>query len=129
MKKTIKNDRDWEVSVKLNKRICPYMQKDINLKFTCGLPGHWNNPCTYENCPKRVPRTCKDCRYLYFNQNPEEPLTSDLISMCGMRRDRTGKMETIHTGKKLEDKHYEIPNWCPKDWDTSTIETFTMLEG
>lgn len=125
----MKNNQDWEVSVKLNKNGCPYIRHHTGLKSTCGLPGHWNSTCTYENCPKRVPRTCKDCRYLYYNQNPSEPLKGKLTSFCGMKRDRTGHMEEIHTAEKLERDHYKIPNWCPKNWDTSTIETFTAVEG
>jgi len=120
-------NQDWEVSVRLNKNKCPYIRNPESSNPTCYLPGHLNSICTYENCPKRVPKTCEDCWYLYFNQNPNEPLKGELTSFCGMKRDRTGHMEEIHTAGKLEKEHREIPDWCPKNWDTSKIETFTAV--
>ena len=124
----MEDNQTWDVEVKFDKGMCPYMRHRAGLKPACGLPGQWGTICAYEDCPKRVPRTCEDCRYLYFNQNPNEPLKGDLTSECGMRREVTGHMKKIHTADKLEKDHYKIPNWCPKNWDTSTIETFTLVE-
>ena len=62
----MEDDQNWEVSVRLNKDKCPYMRHNTSAEPICYLPGHRNSICVYENCPKRVPKTCEDCWYLYL---------------------------------------------------------------
>ena len=108
----------WEVKIVVGNKDCVFADDDVCTLSICG-----DNHCTYENCPRRVPLTCKDCRYLFFNQNPKEELKGELKSTCGIRGHKI-----VHTGDMLESGHYRTPGWCPARYDVSNVETFESIE-
>jgi len=114
MKKQIK----WEVRVTLEKDRCPFKHNG-----KCSLLKYEDNRCAYENCPRKLPITCKDCRYLYFNQNPKEPLTTELTSSCGIKN-----FKDIFTASELQKEHYKRPGWCPAKYDVSNKEVLELVK-
>ena len=108
----------WEVKIVVGNKDCVFADDDMCTLSICG-----DNHCAYDNCPRRVPLSCKDCRYLFFNQNPKEELEGELKSKCGVRG-----YKIIHIGDTLEAGHYRTPGWCSARYDVSNVETFESIE-
>lgn len=108
----------WEVKIIVENEDCAFADDGVCTLLTFG-----DNHCTYGNCPRKVPKTCKDCRYLFFNQNPEEKFSGVLRSMCGVKG-----YKDIHAGDILEAGHYRIPGWCPVRYDMSNVETLELVK-
>lgn len=111
-------EKQWQVKLVIDKEECPF-----EFFGNCTIVNFGDGKCTYEKCPRRVPRTCKDCKYLFFNQNPEEEIADKLTSMCGVKG-----YENIHTAENLEQDHYKVPGWCPVNYDVSNVEVLELVE-
>ena len=114
----MKRPLKWEIRVSLGNDVCPFRHNG-----KCSLLKCDENQCEYINCPRRIPITCKDCRYLFFNQNPTGPLTKELSSSCGMK-----EYKIIFTDPELQKEHYKRPEWCPANKNVSDKEIFTRVK-
>lgn len=114
MKKIFK----WKVRVTLDNDICTFKHNG-----KCSLLKCDENRCEYDNCPRKLPNTCEDCRYFFFNQNPNEPFTKDLVSSCGMKG-----YKPIFTDPEFLKEHYERPDWCPANKNVSDKEIFKQVK-